>query len=284
MSSLDLLQLCLWLSLASILLKPCSQEPMVRWGEGWNPTPTQLERWAARRRVKWGVRCGPELAALDFDSKDHFHSFLKVYLQANCLPRARTRQSYHLSVRPTKSMPKQRVNCVEVKCIGSYVGALLCVHHSCVRHTFEVHLDSALPEVNLDDLLGLGPIDSSRCASSYESTRHAASGQCAPRCDQRQYPDSLYGPARRVLSHSNGKMKHSVIMRDWKWNCPECALLLKRYWLKKTEAFSFRFMLRLPTSARPAKSLCSLAKPRYIHIVANGEGWAPGYDLSRLRL
>jgi hypothetical protein len=196
----------------------------------------------------------------------------------------RTGRGYHLWVRPKRTIPSQRVNGLEVKCVGSYVVAPPSLHPNGVRYTFEVAPNGALPEVDLEELLGLGRIDSCATQGRYESIQQAAPSDFALRYGKSPYPRSLCGLATKVLTREDGKVKHLVSMRDWKWDCPECALLLKRYWLEKIEGFSFRFMLRLPTSARAAKFLRPLGKPRYIHIVANGERWAPGYELSRLRL
>jgi hypothetical protein len=102
----DLLQLYLRLGLTPIPLKPCSKEPLVRWGNGWNPSTEELQRWAAQAGLIWGIRGGPELAALDFDSADSFHSFVQVHPQANSWPTIRTGRGYHLWVKLKKPIAK----------------------------------------------------------------------------------------------------------------------------------------------------------------------------------
>jgi len=62
-------------------------------------------------------------------------------------------------------------------------------------------------------------------------------------------------------------------LRFWKWHCPKCAPLLQKYWLNKLGTISFRFILRLPTVAKPTAFLRRIGKPDYAHIVANGESW-----------
>jgi len=59
------------LNLTPIPLKPRSKKPLVKWGKEWNPTLEELEVWASRPNINWGVRCGAGLAVLDFDSLGH---------------------------------------------------------------------------------------------------------------------------------------------------------------------------------------------------------------------
>jgi hypothetical protein len=67
------LQLYLRLGLTPIPLKPRSKEPLVKWGNGYNPSDEDLEQWATQPDFNWGIRCGEELAVLDFDNQDSFH-------------------------------------------------------------------------------------------------------------------------------------------------------------------------------------------------------------------
>ncbi len=68
-------------------------------------------------------------------------------------------------------------------------------------------------------------------------------------------------------------MKHLISLRCWKWHCPKCARLLKRYWIRKLGEISFRFIIKLPTREKPTTFLRHLDKPGYVHIVANGGSW-----------
>lgn len=61
------------LGLTPIPLKRSSKELLVKWGNGWNPIPRELQKWQ-RLGCNWGVRCGPELAGyVDFDSESKAH-------------------------------------------------------------------------------------------------------------------------------------------------------------------------------------------------------------------
>ncbi len=79
--------------------------------------------------------------------------------------------------------------------------------------------------------------------------------------------------ATKVFTRSDGKVKHLLSLRDWKWDCPKCAPLLKSYWLERLGVGSFRFILKLPTTAKPTAFLRRVGKPNYVHIVADGESW-----------
>ncbi|MFH0847755.1 MAG: bifunctional DNA primase/polymerase [Chloroflexota bacterium] len=274
MTRTDLLRLYQRLGLTLIPLNPRSKAPpLVKWRNGWEPTPAELEWWLAKPGINWGARCGPELAAMDFDTPDAFYGFLQAHPQAISWPRVRTGRGFHLWVRLKKPIRSQRVDCLEVKCLGSYVVAPPSIHPSGAPYTFEIAPDGALPEVDLEELLGLSQIDSSPAPNAYESIRQAAPSDFALRYGKSAYPRSLCGLATKVLTRSDGKVKHLVSMRDWKWDCPKCAPLLKRYWMEKLRGLSFRFILRLPNEAKPTKFLRRAGRPGYAHIVDNGESW-----------
>ena len=273
MTRTDLLQLCLRLGLTPIPLKLCSKEPLVRWGKGWNPTASELWRWAAKPDINWGVRCGPELAVLDFDSLEAFRGFLEAHPEAASWPRVRTGRGFHLWVRPKRPVSTHRHDGLEVKGLGSYVVAPPSIHPDGTSYVFEVTLDDALPEVDLWELLGLSQIHSLPSATTCESIRQAVPSDFALRYGKSAWPQSMCGKATKVFTRSDGKMKKLLSLRCWKWDCPKCAPLLKRYWLEKLKGLPCRFILRLPTRDKPTKFLRRLGKPRYVHIVANGESW-----------
>jgi hypothetical protein len=149
------LQLYQRLGLTPIPLKPRSKEPLVKWGDGWNPSPAELKQWAAKPGINWGVRCGPQLVVLDFDTADAFYSFLQTHPEAGSWPRSRTGRGHHIWVKPRKPVRSQRLDGVEVKCLGSYVVAPPSIHPNGTDYTFEVAPDGSLPEVDLEDLLGV---------------------------------------------------------------------------------------------------------------------------------
>jgi hypothetical protein len=80
-SNLDLLVLCQRLGLIPIPLKPRSKEPLLRWGNGWNPSIEELQHWAARAGINRGVRCGAEVAVLHFDWPEAFDTLRRDQLE-----------------------------------------------------------------------------------------------------------------------------------------------------------------------------------------------------------
>ncbi len=74
MTRTDLLHFYLRFGLIPIPLRPRSSEPLVKWRRRWNPTHEELEAWASRSDINWAVRCGENLAVIDCDCADAFHS------------------------------------------------------------------------------------------------------------------------------------------------------------------------------------------------------------------
>lgn len=269
---LALIELYQRLSLTPIPLKQRSKVPLVKWQDGWNPTADVLGHWLAKPGTNWGVRCGEKLAVLDFDSDDSFHSFLEAHPEANSWPRVKTGRGFHLWVRPKKPIRSQRLNAIEIKGVGSYVVAPPSIHPSGVPYAFEVVPDGSLPDLDLEALLGFDQTGLSPVASP-KAIEQLAPSDFALRYGKSSYPESLCRLATKVLTRSDGRVKKLVSLRCWKWHCPKCTPLLKRYWQQKFRGLAFRFILRLPTVDKPTRFLRSLGKPRYVHVVANGESW-----------
>jgi len=270
----DLLQLYVRLGLTPIPLKPRSKIPLVRWRRNWNPSPSDLAPWASQADTNWGVRCGPNLVAFDFDDSDSFRRFVASHQLPPGCPIVRTGRGFHIWVKPRRPVATRRVDGLEVKGRGSYVVAPPSVHPDGMAYTFEVAPNGALPEVDVEELLGLGQMDLLAPARQDAPARpKAPPSDFAIRYGKSAYPRSLCGLATKVLTRSDGNVKHLVSMRDWKWDCPKCAPLLKRYWREKLGGLPFRFIVRAPTWDKPTRFLRRLGKPRYVHIVNNGEGW-----------
>jgi hypothetical protein len=152
----NLLELYEALGLTPIPLKCRSKKPLVKWGASdWPPPITGLRAWVSRSGINWGVRCGSELAVLDFDEPDAYRHFLKEYPQAASWPRVKTGRGHHLWVKPTKPIRSLRTNGIEIKGVGSYVVAPPSVHPSGNVYYFEIAPNGTLPEVDLQQLLSL---------------------------------------------------------------------------------------------------------------------------------
>ena len=58
------------LDLTPIPLKPKSKVPLVKWSDdSWNLTLAELETWASKPGINWDIRCGQNLAVIDFASQ-----------------------------------------------------------------------------------------------------------------------------------------------------------------------------------------------------------------------
>ena len=222
----DHLQLYLNFGLIPIPLKPRSKEPLVRWGNGWNPTQKELQLWASRPGINWAVRCGDKLAVIDCDSEDAYSHFIDTHKLPRDCPVVKTGRGYHIWFKPRAPVKSQRVDGTEIKCLGSYIVAPPSIHPNGTPYAFLVAPDGSLPEVDLDGLFRLPTRSPVPHASS-----PTAPSDFALRYGKSPYPQNLYGRATKVLTRSDGEIKYLVSLRCWKWHCPKCAPLLKRYCL-----------------------------------------------------
>jgi len=268
-----LLDMCHRFNLVPIPLKPGSKVPLVKWSaDRWAAPAVELQTWSADPTINWAVRCGENLAVIDFDSDDEYFHFIATHrLPLDC-PVVKTNRGHHLWVRPRRPVRSQRVKGVEIKCLGSYVVAPPSIHPSGSPYVFEVAPNELLPEVDLEALLGL-PTQETSSEIGTSGDGNTAPSDFALRYGKSPYPQSLCGKATKVLTRSDGQVKHLLSLRCWKWHCRRCAPLLQRYWLKKLGTVSFRFIIGLPTQTKPTAFLRRIGKPGYIHIVVNGESW-----------
>lgn len=181
------------LGLTPVPLRPRSKTPLVKWRNGWTPTLAHLKRFAASLGLNWGVRCGAELAALDFDSEDCFHTFLDRHPETASWPRVKTGRGYHIWLRPKKPVRSQRLGDVEIKCLGSYIVAPPSIHPSGSPYVFETAPNGALPEVDLEALLG--------AALSTQPDKKPAKGHPLSKCHQQKVESLLleYLPGARHM-------------------------------------------------------------------------------------
>ena len=269
-----LLDICHRFNLVPIPLKPRSKIPLVKWSvDRWAAPAAELQTWSADPTINWAVRCGQNLAVIDCDSEDAYLDFMATHRVPPDCPIVKTGRGYHIWVRPRKPIRSQRVNGVEVKCLGSYVVAPPSIHPSGLPYVFEVSPNGCLPEVDLEALLGLPLQETPPEIGTSGGSGDTAPSDFAIRYGKSPYPQSLCGKATKVITRADGQVKHLLSLRCWKWHCRKCAPLLQRYWLNKLGSISFRSILRLPTRAKPTSFLRRIGKPDYVHVVANGESW-----------
>jgi hypothetical protein len=128
------LQLYQRLGLTPIPLEPRSKKFLVKRGDGWNPIPEELASWAAKPGLNWAVRWGPELAVLDFDCQDTYHKSARKHALPPGCPVVRTGWGFHIWGKPLKPMGSQRLDGIEVKCMGSYIVAPPSAHPNQDNH------------------------------------------------------------------------------------------------------------------------------------------------------
>lgn len=250
-------------------LKPRSKTPLVRWKE-YQLRNEDFLRFTSQG-ANWAVRCDDNFHALDFDSPETYEKFIREnddYFRA--APLIRTDRGYHVWFKPKRPVKSFQKDGIEVKGLGSLVVVPPSIHPSGTEYQFEKPLDSTLPVVNLEKLFNLPAVAQREEEPTWTGK---APSDFALRYGKSTHSRSLCGLATKVITRSDGKVKYLVSLRCWKWDCPKCAPLLRRYWLQKLKGTRFRFILRLPTWDKPTKFLRRLGKPRYVHIVANGESW-----------
>ena len=115
------------LGLTIIPLKFRSKRPVVRWGNGWNPSIEQLQSYFTIP-ANVGVLCGKSLAVIDCDSDKAYFDFITTHALPPDCPVVKTGRGYHVWVKPKKPIRSQRVGSIEIKCLGSYVVAPPSIH------------------------------------------------------------------------------------------------------------------------------------------------------------
>jgi len=197
------------LDLIPIPLKPKSKVPLVKWSdESWKPTPVELEAWASKLGVNWGVLCGDSLAVIDCDSPDaHFSFITTLELLPDCSVLKTDRSIW---VKPKKSIRSQRVGSIEIKCLGSYVVAPSSVHPCSVPYVFQVLPNRVRREIGRGTLFNL-PSDNTG-SSGTGPTDFNAPSDFALRYGKSPYGQTLCGlVTKRLLS-----------LRCWEWYCFSC--------------------------------------------------------------
>ncbi|MFC1865709.1 CHC2 zinc finger domain-containing protein [Chloroflexota bacterium] len=272
MSNPNILEICDRYGLTPIPLKPRSKVPLVKWGNSWRPTPQEMKIWA-QKPVNWGVRCDDGFAALDFDSEAAYHDFVANHKLPSGCPIVKTPRGTHVWLKPKKPVSTQYFDEFELRASGSYVVSPPSIHPSGIPYTFIVKPNGNLPVVDIEDLLKNEPKYKSTRDNKDVPIQNIAPSSFAMKYGRSPYPQSMCGLATKIFSRSDGEKKKLISLRCWGWNCPKCAPLLRRYWQAKLDGILFRFIIELPTMAKPTTFLRRIGKPGYTHIVNNGRSW-----------
>jgi len=253
-----------------IPLKSRDKVPLVKWKE-YGLSDDDLLRFTSQD-TNWAIRCDEKFHALDFDDPETFERFIQkkgdYFIGA---PIVRTGRGYHIWFKPKWPVTSFSQDGIEVKGLGSLIAIPPSIHPNGAEYCFSKPPNGRLPEIDLDSLFE-HPSRNDGERNGAESPGNIPS-DFALRYGKSPYPQSLCGRATKVLTKREEDIKHLVSLRCWKWHCPKCARLLKRYWMRKLGEVSFRFIIKLPTREKPTTFLRHLDKPGYVHIVVNGKSW-----------
>jgi len=253
-----------------IPLKPRDKIPLVKWKE-YRLSNQDLLKFIDQS-ANWAIRCDNGFHALDFDSTERFERFIREnggYFKG--APVIRTGRGYHIWFKPKRPVSSFNRDDIEIKGLGSIIAIPPSIHPSGAEYQFVKPPNGELPEVDLESLFKT-PSQNYPKDDATQAIEDTPS-DFALRYGKSPYPQSLCGRATKVFTRRDEEMKHLLSLRCWKWNCPKCARLLKRYWMRKLGEVSFRFIIKLPGQDKPTALLRHLDKPGYVHIVANGESW-----------
>jgi len=242
-------------------LKPRSKVPLVRW-KGYQLRNKDFLRFLGQG-TNWAIRCDEVFHVLDFDDAQTYMRFSQEPGEVirDC-PLVKTGRGYHIWFKPKRAVKSFSRDGVEVKGRGSLVMVLPSIHPSGTQYHFVKPLDGNLPQVAIEQMLGL-PWEGE--AKQGQPTTLSAPFDFALRYGKSPYPQSLCGKATRVLTTADGRAKHLLSLHCWKWHCLKCAPLLRHHWLEKLSGCSFRFILRIPGVSKPTAFLRRIGKPDYIH-------------------
>ena len=254
-----------------IPLKSRDKIPLVKWKD-YRLSNEDLLKFIDQS-TNWAIRCDESFHALDFDSTERFERFIqKEGNYFSGAPVVRTGRGYHIWFKPTRPVASFIWDGVEIKGLGSLIAVPPSIHPNGARYQFVRPPNGKLPEIDLDNIFETQAGRNNRGVNHIDVSENAPS-DFALRYGKSPYPQSLCGRATKVFTKREEDMKHLVSLRCWKWHCPKCARLLKRYWMRKLGEVSFRFIIKLPTLEKPTTFLRHLDKPGYVHIVANGKSW-----------
>ena len=113
--------------LTLIPLKARDKKPLVKWGNGWNPTAQELEQWLNRPNINIGIRTGASLGAFDLDSEEKYRNFIATHLLPETCPVIKTGRGYHIWFKPKKAIPSQLFDGIEIKYRSTPVQQPVCL-------------------------------------------------------------------------------------------------------------------------------------------------------------
>jgi len=164
-------QLKRYLSLGLVPIPLKDKKPLLRWKE-WNPkTIKQLERYI-NPTVNWGVKTGPDLTVIDFDTSQAFADFIVKNLEKlpDNTPIVKTGRGYHIWLKPEQEVRNKQFKNIDIKATGGYVVAPPSVHSNGTRYRFIKPLGDSIPKIDMDEL------DFPKVRNEHQAQPHAKGG------------------------------------------------------------------------------------------------------------
>ena len=107
MSIREYLPLYFYFGLTLIPLTSVSKLPLVKWLNGWNPIPADLEQWS-QQTSRWESHCVTELGAFHFDNTQDYRQFSLTHELLDETPLVKTGKGYHLWLGTKRPVVTQR--------------------------------------------------------------------------------------------------------------------------------------------------------------------------------
>lgn len=216
-----------YLSVGLELVPLSGKKPLVRWKNWQGNNMGELEPYI-RPRTNWGIKTGPRLTVIDFDSEYMFIEFMiknKHKLPADT-PIVRTQRGYHIWIKPTTHTRNQSFRGIDIKGKGGYVVVPPSIHPDGGQYRFITPLAGRIPRVDLEDLdfslLTPRTRSNVQTASDYESP--SDSWKLEPVFDWNAYKDGVHEGERHntlvkyigwLISRNFTLEEILTLARDW---------------------------------------------------------------------
>ncbi len=137
------------LGLEPIPLK--GKRPLVKWTAFHPRNIADLNNWI-RPGINWGVKCGPNLTVIDFDTVEAYTEFMTANLEniPDDAPIVQTGRGYHLYLKSTRPVNNQALGKIDIKAEGGYVVCPPSIHDNGKEYHFVRPLLDHIPEVDFD--------------------------------------------------------------------------------------------------------------------------------------
>jgi hypothetical protein len=146
-------QLSQYLALGLVPIPLRGKRPFVRWKE-WDPHSIETLKPYIKTGVNWGVKTGPNLTVIDFDTKEAFLDFIVNNLEklSEDTPIVKTGRGYHIWLKSIEPIRCQQFEGIDIKGEGGYVVTPPSRHPNGKEYKFIKPLNGHIPEIDLNEL------------------------------------------------------------------------------------------------------------------------------------